>query len=446
VYAIAPDIQPAEKPYPEYPFPNLYWFGTDKDSITLEDEVTVEAIFKNKGGESAWQSIAISSPDITNTESYTILDSNLDYCEKYAVGYETGYNYGNTTKPLKYPLIEGAKNNWDKEFTGKVKLKIKPEKEGILRIYAKSVAYGSGVWRSAPKIFETSTKDQQNEYVYVKSIVVTNRESDETEIVINCPVNATITDQYNTIISDNGTNEIPDANMTITNETKIFYLLAELAYLTEIAAYDGGTFNFTRISSIRSDTSITKFENISITVTTKASVEIEPNVTNYTMSIDYDGDGEIDEEKSPDVNETIIVTPPEENIFDTGAPANPYPSIFGTHNGTITPNQTITVHKLYTYPCPGTGGHTEYAEIRNSTWNATAIWNGYVGDWHNITFDKTVVLLANETYNYTIRTSSYPQIHHTDALPTENGWINCTGFIDANGKGYNNWVPAIRVW
>ena len=41
-------------------------------------------------------------------------------------------------------------------------------------------------------------------------------------------------------------------------------------------------------------------------------------------------------------------------VFDTGSPANPYPSISGTHNGTITPNQTITVSKLYTYPCSGT--------------------------------------------------------------------------------------------
>jgi len=137
---------------------------------------------------------------------------------------------------------------------------------------------------------------------------------------------------------------------------------------------------------------------------------------------------------------------PTENIFDTGAPANPYPSIMGNHTGTIKPNHTVIATKLYTYPCEGTGGHTEYAKIRNATWNATAIWEGYAGDWHNITFDKTVVLLANKTYNYTIITGSYPQIHHTSALPTKNGWINCTGFIDANGKRYNNWVPAIRVW
>jgi hypothetical protein len=136
----------------------------------------------------------------------------------------------------------------------------------------------------------------------------------------------------------------------------------------------------------------------------------------------------------------------EENIFDTKAPANPYPSIMGNHTGIIKPNHTVIASKLYTYPCEGTGGHTEYARIWNKTWNATATWEGYVGDWKNITSDKTVVLLANEEYNYTIRTGSYPQIHHTDALPTDNGWINCTKFTDANGKIYNKWVPAIRVW
>ncbi|RJS68815.1 hypothetical protein CW713_02100 [Methanophagales archaeon] len=50
-------------------------------------------------------------------------------------------------------------------------------------------------------------------------------------------------------------------------------------------------------------------------------------------------------------------------IFDTGTPSNPYPSIAGTHNGTITPNQTIIATKLYTYPCEGTGGHTEYHQL-----------------------------------------------------------------------------------
>ncbi len=130
--------------------------------------------------------------------------------------------------------------------------------------------------------------------------------------------------------------------------------------------------------------------------------------------------------------------------FDTGE--GTYPGISGTHNGTIKPNQTVTVSRLYTYPCVGTGGHTEYAKIWNSTLDVIAIWDGYKGDWHNISFNDTFTLFANETYNYTIITGSYPQIHHTDALPTSNGWINCTEFVDANGKKYNDGIPAIKLF
>jgi hypothetical protein len=132
--------------------------------------------------------------------------------------------------------------------------------------------------------------------------------------------------------------------------------------------------------------------------------------------------------------------------FDTSSPENPYPSIMGTHNGTITPSQTLTASKLYTYPCTGTGGHTEYVKIWNTSWDgAEATWNGYKEDWHNISFAVPFTLKANEEYNYTISTGSYPQIHHTDALPTANGWINCTLFTDVNGNSYTNWIPAIRL-
>ena len=133
-------------------------------------------------------------------------------------------------------------------------------------------------------------------------------------------------------------------------------------------------------------------------------------------------------------------------FFDTGPSANPYPSISGTYNGTITPFYDLTVSKLYTYPCPGTGGHTEYVKIwKGTTPIAEKTWSGYFGEWQTITFDESFTLYANETYNYTIRTGSYPQIIHNRTLLTDNGWINCTEFTDANGRTYDNWIPAIRL-
>jgi hypothetical protein len=136
------------------------------------------------------------------------------------------------------------------------------------------------------------------------------------------------------------------------------------------------------------------------------------------------------------------------DIFDTEAPDNPYPSVSGIHKGTITLQGTLEVLKLYTYPCLGTGGHTEYVRIYGNGLDRSASWSGYnSGDWHNLTFDETFALEAGETYNYEIRTGSYPQIHHTDELEVAGGagTITCTNFTDVNSKNYTNGIPAIRL-
>jgi len=142
----------------------------------------------------------------------------------------------------------------------------------------------------------------------------------------------------------------------------------------------------------------------------------------------------------------ITIYPPT-TIFDTGTPSNPYPSISGTHTGNIIPSQDITVHKIYTYPCEGTGGHIEHVRIWNDTWaGKEAHWSGYQHDWHNITFDEPFTLFAKRTYHYEIITGSYPQIIHKSEHTTLDGsYINCTSFVDANGKTYTDWIPAIRI-
>ena len=138
------------------------------------------------------------------------------------------------------------------------------------------------------------------------------------------------------------------------------------------------------------------------------------------------------------------VSPPQE-VFDTGP--GTYPSISGTHNGTITPNVDIAIDMIYTYPCAGTGGHTKYAAFSytNGTLIAEAYWNGYIGDWYNISFSESFTLHANETYNYTIRTGSYPQIVHAQSKDVTGGIIRCTSFEDVNGEVHTNWIPAIRL-
>jgi PKD repeat protein len=167
---------------------------------------------------------------------------------------------------------------------------------------------------------------------------------------------------------------------------------------------------FNASTSYDSDGTIVKYEwdfgdgnttNTTDPITTNSYASAD----NYTVTLTVtDNDGETN-------TTTKLITVSEKLVFDTGS--GTYPSIFGTHNGTITLNQTIIVSKLYTYPCAGTGGHTEFAMIWNDTIGdcAVAEWEGYVGDYHNISFNKTLTLEEGVIFNYTIRTGSYPQIH-----------------------------------
>jgi parallel beta-helix repeat protein len=139
---------------------------------------------------------------------------------------------------------------------------------------------------------------------------------------------------------------------------------------------------------------------------------------------------------------------PVPTTFDTGE--GTYPSIFGTHNGTIKPSHDVNISRMYTYPCPGTGGHSEWAAFYNSTTDeeiANGTWKGYAfGDYQYIEFDKEFVLHEGVTYNYTIKTGSYPQIIHAHVFNTmTDGEITCTSFVDANDNVYDDWIPAIRL-
>lgn len=118
-----------------------------------------------------------------------------------------------------------------------------------------------------------------------------------------------------------------------------------------------------------------------------------------------------------------------------------YPSIAGTHKGTITPNVNITVSSLYTYPCAGTGGHAKYISLNGEE----ATWDGYNGEWSILTFDNSFVLEKNKTYEYEIRTGSYPQIIHKDRLEVPGGIITCSEFVDVNGKIYSNKILVMRL-
>ena len=109
---------------------------------------------------------------------------------------------------------------------------------------------------------------------------------------------------------------------------------------------------------------------------------------------------------------------------------------------------------MYTYACAGTGGHTESIELydENDTLIANGSWNGYIGDYHNITIHNVtggapyVTLLKKHEYCYVIKMGSYPQMIHEPSKDVTGGTITCDQFVDANGKTYTDWIPAIRLY
>ena len=149
-------------------------------------------------------------------------------------------------------------------------------------------------------------------------------------------------------------------------------------------------------------------------------------------------------------NGTVKIVGPHIAIFDTYASEKPYSSVMGTHHGVIIPDQNITVNRIYTYPCPGTGGHSESVIIWNETIGESveAQWTGYynTNDYHNLSFNMEITLKQGMIYNYTIKTGSYPQIIHAPEFNTTGGKIRCTEFIDINGKRYTDCIPAFRLW
>ena len=131
-------------------------------------------------------------------------------------------------------------------------------------------------------------------------------------------------------------------------------------------------------------------------------------------------------------------------------PEGSYPSIAGTHKGTITPTGNINVSHIEVQACKGTGGHITYAKITGDNVSSEVTWNGYNDEYRTLEFDVPFTLEKGKTYTYEIKTGSYPQIIHSDMLEVPAGVITCDSFVDTNGKVYIKGIPSIwlgkEIW
>lgn len=330
----------------------------------------------------------------------------------------------NTAQSMPQPIPEEAYlGTYDNTLTESKVLSDNPSLNNtVSNNIVRNCLYGINLWSSSKNIITSNTASNNGKGIFLKT--------SNNNILNNNTMNS---NSYDGIYLNSSDNNKIYLNNFINNGDNVY------------SKYSTNIWNST--------------DKITYTYNGNTSINYMGNFWDDYEGADGDGDGDGDGigEASyviPDDNNDSypLMMPfenyfaPIENIFDTGPSKNPYPSIMGIHNGTIKSKQTITVSKLYTYSCIGTGGHTEYAKIYNDSWSIETLpRDGYVGDWHNFSFPKSFNLYADVEYNYTIHTGSYPQIHHNSTLTVPDGVITCTEFVDANGKRYNTWIPAIRL-
>ena len=97
-----------------------------------------------------------------------------------------------------------------------------------------------------------------------------------------------------------------------------------------IEALNDGEFNFTVVQTTDTKTTTIHYENVSITETTNATIVVNSSNPSYTMELDYDGDGTIDNTTEP--THTLINYAPNVSIT---TPA-------GVQSGDITISYTLT--------------------------------------------------------------------------------------------------------
>ena len=173
--------------------------------------------------------------------------------------------------------------------------------------------------RTVPQVCGTVSTILLTEPVYIDQAYT---------IAFACAVNVVVADEFGRRVSDAGVTEIPDAAVIIDslNEVKTFYLPLGSAYTVNITANDAGSFTMIETLPLSSEETIMNvFGEVPIGSQTIATVELDPAKTSRVMRVDHDGDGTIDQERTPLVVREEEEPPPPGDITVVVGP-NPVPS------------------------------------------------------------------------------------------------------------------------
>ena len=124
-------------------------------------------------------------------------------------------------------------------------------------------------------------------------------------------VDTLITDEYGRkigCIDDSPINEIPDGVMEIFGDFQTYQIPLSLNYDIQITGKEQGVFELHLTKPNPDDTMLNLvYEDVPTENNSEASLTIGPSVIDFTMQLDQDGDGVVDEIKDPDFIEGVVL-------------------------------------------------------------------------------------------------------------------------------------------
>jgi hypothetical protein len=195
--------------------------------------------------------------------------------------------------------------------------------------------------------------------------------------VFECPVNVTVSDEYDRIISE-VESQIPGAIFEYFNatDTKIFYLPLNLTYYVQVDATDSGNITISQIIPLESIYELAfSCASFNLTSETAAEFDLLPYEANCTVRVDENGDGVFDYELIPET-ETMTIE------YDLGL-TQIAPSKTVVEQGSSLPINVTVVN------------YGVYAE----TFNVTLCANDTIIGWQTITLTNGTAATITFTWN-----------------------------------------------
>lgn len=145
----------------------------------------------------------------------------------------------------------------------------------------------------------------------------------QTLFFIGSPAYMTATDNLGRrvgLVDGNVINEIPGASIEKFGDAHALYVPNDLSYKIETIGNDTGTMTLDIIDTVTEETRQISYENVPVVTGSKTIIHFTPDSPDFTMSVDNNGDGVIEEERLPDsVVSTDEVLTVEERPWDVNS-------------------------------------------------------------------------------------------------------------------------------